>query len=142
MAAEGGAVEILGVVGAGQMGSGIAQLAAQTGVHVRLIDAERAWAERGLARIDGQLEKLEQKGKLGPGERAQIMKRITVGDGDAALEPCDAVIEAATEDQALKKKIFADLDRAVKPRPILAPNTSSISITPFASPTPPPHTAS
>lgn len=129
MTPEGGAVEILGVVGAGQMGAGIAQLAAQTGLNVRLIDAERAWAERGLARIEGQLEKLEQKGKLLPGERAPIMRRITAGEGYAALEPCDAVIEAATEDQALKKKIFTELDRAVKPGAILASNTSSISIT-------------
>src|SRR5262249_6685586 len=108
------------------MGAGIAQVAAQTGLSVRLVDAERAWAERGASRIDAQLEKLESKGKLGPGERAQIMKRISVGDGYGALEPCDAVIEAATEDQALKKKIFAELDRAVKAGAILASNTSSI----------------
>jgi 3-hydroxybutyryl-CoA dehydrogenase len=122
-------VRKLGIIGAGQMGGGIAQVAAQAGIDVVLVDAQRDWAERGRRRIDTTLEKLVQKGKLKTEERQAIVARIDIADSYAAFEDCDVVVEAATENQELKKKIFSDLDKAVKPGAILASNTSSISIT-------------
>ncbi|MGZ3426475.1 MAG: 3-hydroxyacyl-CoA dehydrogenase family protein [Polyangia bacterium] len=124
-----GQINALGIIGAGQMGAGIAQVAAQSGIDVVLVDAQRDWAEKGKKKIDGALDKLVQKGKLKPEDRAAAMARISIADGYAGFEPCDLVVEAATENQELKKKIFQDLDKAVKPGAILASNTSSISIT-------------
>jgi 3-hydroxybutyryl-CoA dehydrogenase len=122
-------VQRIGVIGAGQMGGGIAQLAAQSGLDVVLVDAQRDWAERGKKKIEAALEKLVHKGKLQPDERVAALSRIAVADGYAGFGDCDVVVEAATENQELKKKIFQDLDKAVKPGAILASNTSSISIT-------------
>ena len=123
-------IEKLGVVGAGQMGSGIAQVAAQAGIEVVLVDAQPSFAEKGKKRIGAALDRLVQKGKLGAEDREQILSRIGVGEGyHGAFADCDVVVEAATENQELKKKIFSDLDQAVKPGAILASNTSSISIT-------------
>ncbi|HWE26627.1 MAG TPA: 3-hydroxybutyryl-CoA dehydrogenase [Polyangia bacterium] len=119
----------IGVIGAGQMGGGIAQVAAQAGVDVVLVDAQRDWAEKGLKRIDGALEKLVQKGKLAAADRAAATARITTADNYRGFEDCDLVVEAATENQELKKKIFSELDKVCKPGAILASNTSSISIT-------------
>jgi 3-hydroxybutyryl-CoA dehydrogenase len=127
--ADQGRIQCLGVVGAGQMGSGIAQLAAQSGIEVCLADAERAWADKGAKRIAAALDKLVQKGKLQPQDREAALGRIRVVDDLGGLSDCDVVVEAATENQDLKKKIFADLDKAAKPGAILASNTSSISIT-------------
>jgi 3-hydroxybutyryl-CoA dehydrogenase len=124
-----GQVKKLGVIGAGQMGGGIAQVAAQSGIDVVLVDSQRDWAERGRKRIDVALDKLVQKGKLKGEVRAATIERIHVADGYAAFADCDVVVEAATENQELKKKIFQDLDRVTKPDAILASNTSSISIT-------------
>jgi 3-hydroxybutyryl-CoA dehydrogenase len=122
-------VSKIGVIGAGQMGGGIAQVAAQSGIEVVLVDAQRDWAERGRQKIDATLDKLVQKGKLKPEERAAAMERIHVADGYAGFGDCDVIVEAATENQELKKKIFQDLDKVAKPGAILASNTSSISIT-------------
>jgi len=122
-------IQKIGIIGAGQMGGGIAQVAAQAGVEVVLVDAQRDWADKGKKRIDGQLEKLVQKGKLSAEDRAAAIARITVADNYGGFEDCDLVVEAATENQELKKKIFSDLDKVVKPGAILASNTSSISIT-------------
>jgi 3-hydroxybutyryl-CoA dehydrogenase len=119
----------LGVIGAGQMGGGIAQIAAHAGIDVVLVDAQKQWAERGKQRIEATLDKLVQKGKLKPEERQVILGRISLADNYVAFEDCDVVVEAATENQELKKKIFAELDKTVKPGAILASNTSSISIT-------------
>lgn len=123
------AIQKIGVIGAGQMGSGIAQVAAQAGLDVILVDAQREWAERGRKKIDAALEKQVQKGKLKPEERTAAVARISPEASYGAFESCDLVVEAATEDQELKKKIFAELDKVVKPGAILASNTSSISIT-------------
>src|SRR3954466_12771554 len=102
-------IQRLGVIGAGPMGSGIAQVAAQSGIDVVLVDAQRDWAERGKKKIDAALEKLVQKGKLEADKRAAAMSRISVADNYAGFESCDLVVEAATENQELKKKIFQDL---------------------------------
>jgi 3-hydroxybutyryl-CoA dehydrogenase len=122
-------IKVLGVIGAGQMGGGIAQVAAQSGIDVVIVDAQREWAEKGKKKIDAALEKLVQKGKLDGAARAAAMEHIRIADGYAGFADCDLVVEAATENQELKKKIFQDLDQAVKPGAILASNTSSISIT-------------
>jgi 3-hydroxybutyryl-CoA dehydrogenase len=119
----------LGVVGAGQMGCGIAQVAAQAGLGVVLVDAQPSLAEKGKQKIGAALAKLVQKGRLTPDDQAQILSRIHSAENLSAFYECDVVVEAATENQELKKKIFADLDRAAKPGAILASNTSSISIT-------------
>jgi 3-hydroxybutyryl-CoA dehydrogenase len=122
-------IQKLGVIGAGQMGAGIAQVAAQAGIEVVLVDASAQLAERGVKKIDSQLEKLVQKGKMKPEDRAAIVSHIKPTEGYSAFADCDVVVEAATENQELKKKIFAEMDKAAKPDAILASNTSSISIT-------------
>jgi 3-hydroxybutyryl-CoA dehydrogenase len=120
----------IGVIGAGQMGRGIAQLAATHGFMVTLADAQRDTAERGRTAIGQQLARLVDKQKLTAAERDRILAGIAPSDlygGD--LETVDFVIEAATEDFATKREIFETLDRACRGGVILATNTSSISIT-------------
>jgi 3-hydroxybutyryl-CoA dehydrogenase len=123
------AIERVGVVGAGQMGRGIAQVAAAAGVQVVLVDAEAALAEKGRATLVGQLDKLVEKGKLAAAERDAQAARISAGDGMAALGNVDFVIEAASEQLEVKKRLFAAMDAACRPGVILATNTSSIGIT-------------
>jgi 3-hydroxybutyryl-CoA dehydrogenase len=123
-------IENLGVVGAGQMGRGIAQLAAVSGVSVTLIDSRRDIAEKGRGVIAGHLAKLVDKQKLTPEERDAALGRIHAADiygGD--LEAVDFVVEAATERLETKREIFGALDQACGAGVILATNTSSISIT-------------
>src|SRR5215831_18084677 len=120
----------IGVVGAGQMGRGIAQLAASHGFAVTLADAHRDIAERGRTTIGQQLAKLVDKQKLTAADRDQMLARIQPTDlygGD--LEAADFVVEAATEDVTTKREIFQQLDQACRGGVILATNTSSISIT-------------
>jgi 3-hydroxybutyryl-CoA dehydrogenase len=128
-------IRIVGVIGAGQMGAGIAQVAAQTGLEVRLLDASPVLAEKGRAGIARQLAKAVEKGKLAKDEADSAMARIAVADGYGALVDCDLVVEAATENAELKTKIFQSADAAMKPGAILASNTSSISITKLAAST-------
>jgi len=120
----------IGVVGAGQMGRGIAQLAASQGFAVTLADAHRDIAERGRAAIGQQLAKLVDKQKLTAADRDQILSRIQPTDlygGD--MEAADFVVEAATEEVITKREIFQALDQACRGGVVLATNTSSISIT-------------
>jgi 3-hydroxybutyryl-CoA dehydrogenase len=120
----------IGVVGAGQMGRGIAQLAASHGFAVTLADAQRDIAERGRATIGQQLAKLVDKQKMTAADRDQIVARIQATDlygGD--LEAADFVIEAATENVGTKREIFQALDQVCRGGIVLATNTSSISIT-------------
>ncbi len=119
----------IGILGAGQMGAGIAQVAAQAGCEVILADVSLALAERGRAGIDKILGKQVEKGKLQEAERRAIVERIRAVEGIAPLAAAEIVIEAATENQELKKKIFAELDATAHPDAILASNTSSISLT-------------
>jgi 3-hydroxybutyryl-CoA dehydrogenase len=126
------AITRLGVVGAGQMGGGVAQVAAAAGLEVVLLDASRAAADKGRAAIDAQLARQVDKGKLPGAEREAILRRITVADEVGGLQAVDFAIEAASEDVGLKHKIFADLDRVCRPGTILASNTSSIGITGLA----------
>ena len=127
--AEGNRIQSVGVVGGGQMGAGIAQVAAQAGCRVLLVDATAELAEKAVRRIDESLDRLARKGKLTAEQRSETMGRIAPATGYADLAPCDLLIEAATEKQSLKLDIFRQLDKVAKPGAILASNTSSISIT-------------
>ncbi|MBL8975612.1 MAG: 3-hydroxybutyryl-CoA dehydrogenase [Myxococcales bacterium] len=122
-------ISTIGVLGAGQMGAGIAQVAAQAGYAVLLADVSQERADAGKAGIARQLGKQVEKGKLAADVRDAVIARITPVVGAAGLAPGDFLIEAATENIELKKKLFAELDRAARPGVILATNTSSISIT-------------
>jgi 3-hydroxybutyryl-CoA dehydrogenase len=129
------AIKTVGVLGAGQMGAGIAQVAAQTGYDVLLADVSQQRADAGKAGILKQLGRLVEKGKLAADERDKIGGRITAVVGAAGLTPGDFLIEAATENIDLKKKLFQELDQAARPGVVLATNTSSISITLLAAAT-------
>jgi 3-hydroxybutyryl-CoA dehydrogenase len=128
-------IQTIGVLGAGQMGAGIAQVAAQTGYTVLLADVSQERADAGKAGIVKQLGRLVEKGKLTAEARDEIATRITAVVGAAGLAPADLLIEAATENIELKKKLFRELDQAARPGAILASNTSSISITLLAAAT-------
>lgn len=120
----------VGVIGAGQMGRGIAQLAAAHGFAVTLADSGRDIAARGKTTIAQQLDRLVEKGKMAAADRAAIVGRIEPADlygGD--LEAADFVVEAATEEITTKREIFETLDRVCRSGIVLATNTSSISIT-------------
>jgi len=124
--------ETIGIIGAGTMGSGIAQIAAQAGHAVMLCDVERAFAERGLDRIRTAFARLIEKQRLERSEANAILARITPTAGLNALSGCDIVIEAAPEDLSLKREMFAQLDTICPPDTILASNTSSLSISALA----------
>jgi 3-hydroxybutyryl-CoA dehydrogenase len=126
-------VRKIGVIGTGQMGGGIAQVAAQSGLDVVLLDADIELAQRARARIADVLGKLAQKGKLDPAAAAQSVERLHPASEYAALGGCQFVVEAAPEDEALKVKIFKAMEEATAPDAILASNTSSISITKLGS---------
>ncbi len=128
-------VKIFGVIGAGQMGRGIAQVAAQTGFDVRLVDATLERAEDGLKRIQRDLGRLVEKAKITNADRDAAMARITPAGEYSALADADFVVEAATEAIDLKRAIFEKADAVMKPGAILASNTSSISLTKLAAAT-------
>jgi 3-hydroxybutyryl-CoA dehydrogenase len=121
-----------GVIGAGQMGRGIAQVAAGTGFSVVLCDATQALAESGKATIGAGLAKLVDKGKISAEDRDGLLDRIRASDGLAGLAEVDVAIEAATENLELKIGLFKEADRLLPKGAILASNTSSISITRLA----------
>jgi len=122
------AVETLGVIGAGQMGSGIAQVAAASGLDVLMNDIKPELVQRGLASIDKILARNVEKGKLDAEEKAAVLKRIQTSVDLKDMAAADFVVEAATENEALKCQIFRDLDQLCRPHVILATNTSSIPI--------------
>ncbi len=128
-------IRTIGVVGAGTMGHGIAQVAAQSGYQVTLVDAVPAALERGRAQIGKGLERLVAKGKLAAGDRDQALGRLTTGGDLAALAGADLVVEAVVEREDVKRGVLSELDRVCPARTILATNTSSISITRLAAST-------
>ena len=125
----------IGVVGAGTMGNGIAQAFAVAGQDVVMMDVSEAQVQRGLATIGASLDRLIKRDRMTAAQKDAAMARISTATDTSALGDSDLVIEAATESLALKLKIFADLDAAMKPDAILASNTSSISITKLAAAT-------
>ena len=128
-------IKTIGIVGAGTMGNGIAQLAAQTGASVIMRDIKDEFVERGLGAIDKFLSKGVERGKVTPEAKAEVLGRIkgTTEMGD--LAEADFVIEAVIEDLALKTKVYGELDEVCKPEVILGTNTSSMSITLIAAAT-------
>ncbi len=128
-------IDRMAVIGAGQMGSGIAQVAAQAGVEVVVADATPELAKRAVDRLGQTLAKLVEKGKLQAAEREKVLGRIRPA---ASLDDCagaDLAIEAILENEAAKKEIFRKLDAMLRPEALLASNTSSISITALAAAT-------
>ncbi|MDR3684232.1 MAG: 3-hydroxybutyryl-CoA dehydrogenase [Geothrix sp.] len=125
-------IQSIGVIGAGQMGNGIAHVFAQAGYPVLLQDITEAFARKGLATIDKNLQRGVDKGKLTAEEKAAVLARVKLTTRLEDLADCDLVIEAATERWEVKKQLFETLDSTCKPGAILASNTSSISITKLA----------
>ncbi|MGO4406901.1 3-hydroxybutyryl-CoA dehydrogenase [Bosea sp. RAF48] len=129
------AIKTIGIIGAGQMGNGIAHVAAVAGFDVRLHDVAEDRIKAALATIDGNMARQVQKGALADEDRRAAVQRIEPAVGLADLGDCDLVIEAATENEEVKRKIFTAVCPHLKPQAILASNTSSISITRLAAAT-------
>jgi 3-hydroxybutyryl-CoA dehydrogenase len=125
-------IRTIGVLGAGQMGGGIAQVAAAAGFEVVLADASLELAQKGRAKIDAILGKQVDKGKMEAAAREALVARIKPAAGVVDFATCDLVVEAATENVELKLSLFKSCDAAMKPGAILASNTSSISLTRLA----------
>ncbi len=121
--------EIIGVVGAGTMGNGIAQVAARAGYTVIMRDVRDEFLQRGLAAIDKSLQRDVDKQRLDDSGKQEIVERIRTTTELEAFSEASFVIEAVTENLAVKTEVFAALDRITPPNAILASNTSSISIT-------------
>ncbi len=120
---------VIAVVGAGQMGAGIAEVCARAGYTVLLVDETSERAEAGKSAIERRLVRLTSHGKISAGEYQNTLARIELSRAEVAYPRADLLIEAASEDRALKLAIFAQADKLAKPSAILASNTSSISIT-------------
>jgi 3-hydroxybutyryl-CoA dehydrogenase len=125
----------VGIIGAGQMGNGIAHVCALAGYDVLLNDTARDRVEAALATINGNLARQVKSGKITEDQRAGALKRISTADKYDALEDCDLLIESAVEDEQVKRKIFSEVSKIVKPEALLGTNTSSISVTRLASAT-------
>jgi 3-hydroxybutyryl-CoA dehydrogenase len=128
-------IKSVGIIGAGTMGSGIAQVFAQAGFHVLLHDADPAALGRALATIEGSLRRFVEKGTITAADRDLTLGRITTVGTFDALSPVDYAVEAVAEDPLVKRRIFASLDSLTRPDVILASNTSSISISSLAAAT-------
>ena len=128
-------IQTVGVIGAGTMGNGIAQACAVSGIRVVMIDVAQAAVDRGLATIGGSLDRLIKKEKLTAEGKTQAMALIQGSTNYEDLQQAQLVIEAATENEALKVKILQQLDGLLAPEVIVATNTSSISITKLAAAT-------
>ena len=129
------AIRKVGVVGAGQMGSGIAHVSALAGFDVLISDVSSERLKSSLATINGNMARQIQSGKITEGDRKAALARITPMPDMDGLADADLVIESATENEAVKHQIFADLRSVLKPGALLASNTSSISITRLAAAT-------
>ena len=127
--------EIIGVVGAGTMGNGIAQVAARAGYHVVIRDVSHEFLQRGMAAIDKSLQRDVDKERLGAAEKSEILERIRTDTSLQSLRDAAVVVEAVTENLEVKSEVFRELDRLVGADAILASNTSSISITKLAAAT-------
>jgi len=128
-------IKALGVLGCGQMGSGIVQVFAQSGYEVVAVDSDEKMLEKGLNGIDKRLTSRVEKGKLSHSEKGAILARIQRSTRPEDLKGCDLVEEAVPEDLELKKKIFARLDEICKKETIFGTNTSGLSVTDMAAAT-------
>lgn len=132
-------VRKLGVIGAGLMGNGIAHVAALAGLEVVLMDVNAAALEKALATIGRNMDRQVQRNVIAAADKDAALARIATTTDNARFAECDAVIEAATENEAIKRKIYESLRPVLKPEAILATNTSSIPITRLAAATDRPH---
>ena len=128
-------IDTIGVVGAGTMGHGIAQACGTAGYTVRMYDVDAAAVDRGMAAIDESLERLAADGRLAAASPQAVRERITPTTELSDLADCELVIEAVVEAIDVKRDVFAELDRLVDERTILATNTSTLSITTIAAAT-------
>src|SRR4030042_433313 len=128
-------IKTIGVVGAGQMGNGIAQVAATSGFSVVMSDIADSFVQKGLATISKNLDRLIEKGKMVSQKKDEILGRLKGTIQIQDMAEVDFAVEAATENEPLKLSIFKDLDQICRKEIILASNTSSISITKIASAT-------
>ncbi len=128
-------IETVGIIGAGTMGNGIAQVCAAAGLKVVMVDINDAAISRGLSAVASSLDRLVKKDKMTVADREAAVGRITATTDKGKLTSCDLVIEAATENEELKVKILKDLCATLKPETLVATNTSSISITKLAAAT-------
>ncbi|MDR3466260.1 MAG: 3-hydroxybutyryl-CoA dehydrogenase [Xanthobacteraceae bacterium] len=128
-------IETVGIIGAGTMGNGIAQVCAAAGVKVVMVDVSDAAIARGLGAVASSLDRLVKKDKMTVADREAAVAPITATTDKGKLATCDLVIEAATENEELKVKILKDLCATLKPETLVATNTSSISITKLAAAT-------
>ena len=128
-------IKTVGVIGAGTMGSGIAQVCASAGLAVTLVDISDEAVQRGLNTVGASLDRLVKKDKLGATDKAAVLARIRGTTRHAELAAVQLVIEAATENEALKLRILEEIDAMVAPATLIATNTSSISITRLAAAT-------
>ncbi len=125
-------ISTIGIVGAGQMGNGIAHVCAASGHAVRMLDVNQEAIDRGLRTIGGNLDRQLSKGTITAEQKAQTLARVSTGTDYALFGDCDLVIEAAPENEALKREVFRKLCPVLRPDAIIASNTSSISITRLA----------
>ncbi len=128
-------IKTIGVIGAGQMGNGIAHVCALSGYDVRLTDASEEALNKGLEMMNKNLDRQVSRGKIDEADRKAAVANIKSGTDISLHSDCDLVIEAATEDESVKKAIYADLCPVLKDEAIIASNTSSISITRLAAST-------
>jgi 3-hydroxybutyryl-CoA dehydrogenase len=128
-------VKVFGVIGAGQMGNGIAHVAATAGLQVIMNDVKQEFVDKGLKTIESNLARAVSKGKMTEDEKSQIIGRIRPSIDLADFRDADFVVEAIIEDLELKRAVFRTLDEVVSPGRVLASNTSSISITKLAAST-------
>jgi 3-hydroxybutyryl-CoA dehydrogenase len=125
-------VSTIGVIGAGVMGNGIAQVAAAKGIDVILLDVNEKAIKKGIDAVEGRLGRIVAKGQMSAAEKDAAVRRIKSTTAYESLKPADVIIEAATEDYELKTKIFKRLDALVSADSLVASNTSSVSITKLA----------
>jgi 3-hydroxybutyryl-CoA dehydrogenase len=128
-------IQTIGIVGAGTMGNGIAQACATCGIDVVMVDISQAAVDKGLVTVAGSLDRLIKKEKATQADKTAALARIKASTQYADLHGCDLVIEAATENEALKIKILQQLDAELPAHVLIASNTSSISITKLAAAT-------
>ncbi len=128
-------IQTVGIIGAGTMGNGIAQVCAAAGIPIVMVDISEQAVARGLSTVGSSLDRLVKKDKMTAADKDAALARITGTTDKSKLASCDLVIEAATENEELKLKILQDLCARLKPEALIATNTSSISITKLATAT-------